>query len=103
DEVGDLRPRQPEYLDIESELAPFLRNELRGLEFLRVAGLRARDDHDLADAVTGCLGRHQGCGKPGGHKPCEHDEAGEQPEWQPESSPDRTWHRDKSVSNHGAT
>ena len=38
-------------LDIETELAPGLRDQLRRLKSLRRAGLRIRDQHDLADAI----------------------------------------------------
>ena len=59
DDVGDLRPRQAAHLDLEPELAPFLRDQLRGLEFLRVGGLRPRDQHQFANFVAGGVGRNR--------------------------------------------
>ena len=57
DDLGDLRPRHSAHLDVEAELAPFLRDQLRRLEFLGVAGLGAGDQHKFAHAVAGRVGR----------------------------------------------
>jgi hypothetical protein len=40
DEIGELRPRHAPDLDVEAELAPFLRDQLRRLKLLRIARLR---------------------------------------------------------------
>ena len=55
DDVRHLRPRQAAHLDLEAELAPFLRDQLRRLEFLRVRGLRPGEEVDLADLLLGIL------------------------------------------------
>ena len=77
DDVRHLRPRQSAHLDLEAELAPFLRDQLRGLEFLRVGRLRAGHDHDLADPVAGGFRRRRvsRSDKPAGGNAGEHDAA----------------------------
>ena len=61
DEIGQLRARKSPHLDIETKLAPFLRNELGGLVFLRVGGLRGREQHELANGIASRMaGRRHG-------------------------------------------
>ena len=73
DDVGHLRPRQSAHLHLEAELAPFLRDQLRGLEFLRVGRLGSRDNDYLPDLVAGGFRRRVNrCGERAGRNCGEH-------------------------------
>ena len=54
DEVGHLLPGHYIHLDVEAELAPFLSDELDGLELLRLGCLRPAENDKLTYFIAAC-------------------------------------------------